>query len=148
MRTEDDTMSVATTLGQEYEVPNLVERCPSDDGAARIGYASSHGSECALKARPPSPDSPLLWAGGQTPSPPIPSFHCMSRLRPEMTCVWFACKPLCAIDIVNRNGKPPVWHYLALCRCLSSNSALTDLCVVILSLSTAASTEQGTLQMS
>lgn len=58
-------MSVATALGREYEVPNLAQHCPSGDSAPHVGYASSHGSECALKGRPPSPDSPLLWAGGQ-----------------------------------------------------------------------------------
>ena len=61
MRTEDDSVSVGTALGQNYEAPTLATRCSSPDGA---GYVSSQSSESSLKGRPGSPDSPLLWAGG------------------------------------------------------------------------------------
>lgn len=60
-------MSVATALGQDFEGQGLPRRCPSEDGAANVGYASSHGSESTIKGRPGSPDSPLLWAGGPLP---------------------------------------------------------------------------------
>lgn len=64
MRIEDDTMSVGTALGQEYEAPHLAARSPGLEGTPQVGYASSQSSDSGLKGRPGSPDSPLLWAGG------------------------------------------------------------------------------------
>ena len=64
IRSEDDTMSVGTALGQECEAPNSAGRSLSQDGGPHTGYASSQSSDAGLKGRPGSPDSPLLWAGG------------------------------------------------------------------------------------
>ena len=64
MRTEDDSMSVGTALGQEYEAPHLAARSTGLEGTPHVGYASSQSSDSGLKGRPGSPDSPLLWAGG------------------------------------------------------------------------------------
>ena len=99
-------MSVATALGLEYEVPNLAQRCASEDGAPHVGYASSHSSECALKGCPPSPDSPLLWAGGQYLR--LPSSHCVADLRPEINSTWLLCVLLPAVDTTC--SRMASWH--------------------------------------
>ncbi len=99
MRIEDDSVSVGTALGQDYEAPTLATRCSSPDGAS---YVSSQSSESGLKGRPGSPDSPLLWAGGlflplfACHLLPLPMFSCrkqVSAIKLALVCTW-ACPVL------------------------------------------------------